>query len=63
MRWTKLYDPNKMPDSLRAAHKVLDLAVDKLYRDTPFRDNSERLEHLFMRYEKLIATKEQQHCY
>lgn len=54
----ELYDPDKMPDSLRAAHKVLDLAVDKLYRDTPFRDNTERLEHLFGRYEKLIA-KEQ----
>ena len=54
----ELYDPDKMPDSLRAAHKALDLAVDKLYRDTPFRDNSERLEHLFMRYEKLIAKKE-----
>lgn len=56
----ELYDPNKMPDSLRAAHKTLDLAVDKLYRDTPFRDNSERLEHLFMRYEKLIAAEKQQ---
>ena len=52
-----LYDPDKMPNDLRAAHKTLDLAVDKLYRDTPFRDNTERLEHLFARYEKLI-TKE-----
>ncbi|MGP5057612.1 DNA methyltransferase [Psychrobacter celer] len=51
----ELYDPDKMPDSLRAAHKALDLAVDKLYRDAPFRDNTERLEHLFGRYEKLIA--------
>ena len=54
----ELYDPDKMPDSLRAAHKALDLAVDGLYRTTPFRDNTERLEHLFGRYEKLIA-KEQ----
>lgn len=53
----ELYDPDKMPDSLRAAHKMLDLAVDRLYRDTPFRDNTERLEHLFMRYEKLIAAE------
>lgn len=51
----ELYDPDKMPETLRAAHKALDLAVDKLYRDTPFRDNTERLEHLFGRYEKLIA--------
>lgn len=54
----ELYNPDKMPDSLRAAHKALDLAVDGLYRTTPFRDNTERLEHLFGRYEKLIA-KEQ----
>ena len=52
----ELYDPDKMPDGLRAAHKALDLAVDKLYRDTPFRDNTERLEHLFNRYEKLVAS-------
>lgn len=54
----ELYDPNKMPDSLREAHKALDLAVDRLYREAPFRDNTERLEHLFARYEKLIAKEE-----
>lgn len=54
----ELYDPDKMPDSLRAAHKALDLAVDRLYRDAPFRDNTERLEHLFARYEKLISKEE-----
>lgn len=54
----ELYDPDKMPETLRAAHKALDLAVDKLYRDTPFRDNTERLEHLFARYEKLITKEE-----
>ena len=53
----ELYDPDKMPDSLRAAHKTLDLAVDRLYREAPFRDNTERLEHLFMRYEKLVANE------
>lgn len=53
----ELYDPDKMPDSLRAAHKTLDLAVDRLYREAPFRDKSERLEHLFMRYEKLVAAE------
>lgn len=49
-----LYDPDKMPNPLRDAHKELDLAIDKLYRDKPFRDSSDRLEHLFTRYEKLI---------
>lgn len=52
-----LYDPDKMPEPLREAHKALDHAVEKLYRDKPFRDASERLEHLFARYEKLIAAE------
>ena len=53
----EMYDPNKMPENLLAAHKALDLAVDKLYRDAPFRDNTERLEHLFGRYEKLVKAE------
>jgi hypothetical protein len=52
-----LYDPKEMPDPLREAHKALDRAVEKLYRDKPFRDAAERLEHLFARYEKLIAAE------
>lgn len=50
-----LYDPDKMPEPLLAAHKALDRAVEALYRDRPFRDASDRLEHLFARYEKLTA--------
>ena len=53
-----LYDPDKMPAPLLAAHKALDRAVEALYRDRPFRDASERLEHLFARYEKLIAAEQ-----
>ncbi|MGB7484090.1 MAG: DNA methyltransferase [Castellaniella sp.] len=53
-----LYDPKKMPTPLLAAHKALDRAVEALYRDRPFRDASERLEHLFNRYEKLIAEEQ-----
>lgn len=52
-----LYDPDKMPEPLLEAHKALDRAVEALYRDRPFRDASERLEHLFARYEKLIASE------
>lgn len=51
----ELYDPDKMPAPLLEAHKALDRAVEALYRDRPFRDASDRLEHLFSRYEKLIA--------
>ncbi|MGP5713675.1 DNA methyltransferase [Vreelandella alkaliphila] len=52
---SKLYDPTEMPGPLREAHKALDHAVDKLYRDKPFRDAAERLEYLFARYGELIA--------
>jgi hypothetical protein len=51
----ELYDPAKMPQPLLQAHKALDKAVEKLYRDKPFFDTSDRLEHLLGLYEKLIS--------
>lgn len=54
----QLYDPDLMPEDLLDAHKELDLAVEKLYRDRPFRDSSERLVHLFNLYEKLAASSD-----
>jgi hypothetical protein len=50
-----LYDPSVMPQDLRKAHEVLDLAVDRLYRKEPFASDRERVEHLFTLYEKLTA--------
>jgi hypothetical protein len=50
-----LYDPDKMPEPLRDAHKALDDACEQAYREKPFRDASERLAYLFARYEKLVA--------
>ncbi|MGE1082371.1 class I SAM-dependent DNA methyltransferase [Pseudomonas shirazensis] len=55
-----LYDPDTMPELLKAAHKALDESVDRLYRLRPFRDATERLEHLFARYESLIEQERQQ---
>ncbi|WP_353244644.1 DNA methyltransferase [Providencia sp.] len=49
----ELYDPNKMPERLLTAHQALDKAVDKLYRDRPFKDATERLSCLLARYEEL----------
>ncbi|MBN4864793.1 MULTISPECIES: class I SAM-dependent DNA methyltransferase [Providencia] len=49
----ELYDPNKMPEKLLAAHQTLDRAVDKLYRERPFKDATERLSCLLARYETL----------
>jgi hypothetical protein len=49
-----LYDPDTMPTNLRKAHHALDLAVDRLYRRTPFLTDRDRVEHLFGRYEALV---------
>lgn len=54
----KLYDPDLMPADLLSAHKTLDAAIDRLYRDRPFRDSSDRLEHLFKLYEKLATSSD-----
>ena len=50
-----LYDSNLMPPNLRRAHRTLDRAVDRLYRRTAFASERERVEHLFMLYEKMLA--------
>ncbi|MCC5997272.1 MAG: class I SAM-dependent DNA methyltransferase [Oceanicaulis sp.] len=48
-----LYDPDTMPPALRKAHRDNDRAVDRLYRSAAFGSDRERVEHLFMLYEKL----------
>lgn len=52
--YAQLYDPKSMPDELRNAHHVLDLAIEKCYRYRPFDNDEERLEYLFKLYEKMI---------
>lgn len=45
-----LYDPDKMPSDLRAAHKTLDKAVEDAY-DVDFDGDEERIvAHLFKLY-------------
>lgn len=51
----KLYDPNKMPESLKAAHRELDMSVERCYRSKPFESDEERLEFLFKLYEQMVA--------
>ena len=53
-----LYDPDLMPPALRSAHQALDRAVDRLYRKGGFASERERVEHLFMLYEKMRAPLE-----
>ena len=52
-----LYDPNLMPPNLRRAHQSLDRAVDRLYRSKSFSSEHDRVEHLFMLYEKMRAPR------
>jgi hypothetical protein len=51
----ELYDPDIMPAELRRAHLANDKAVDKLYRKSGFASERERVEHLFMLYEKMTT--------
>lgn len=51
----ELYNPDKMPDGLREAHKYLDLAIDQIYRNKPFESDEDRLSHLFKLYEDMIT--------
>ena len=44
-----------MPPNLRRAHQRLDRAVDRLYRVKGFSSERERVEHLFVLYEKMLA--------
>lgn len=53
----EMYDPDKMPEPLAEAHHNLNVAVDSLYRNTPFESDEERLQLLFKLYEKLVAAK------
>lgn len=46
-----LYDPAKMPTSLKIAHNNLDAVVEKLYRAKPFESEEEKLSYLLNRYE------------
>ncbi len=48
-----LYDPDLMPHDLRKAHQAVDRAVDRLYRPRRFTSERERIEHLFVLYERM----------
>lgn len=52
-----LYDPKTMPQNLLDAHRALDDTLEKIYIGRPFKDDTERLEHLFKMYEKMVAKK------
>ncbi|MDB9881300.1 lactate dehydrogenase [Planktomarina temperata] len=50
-----LYDPDKMPDDLRAAHDRNDETLERIYIGRRFRNDTERLEKLFELYTKMTT--------
>ena len=51
----ELYDPETMPENLRAAHARNDEVLERIYIGRRFKNDSERLEKLFDMYTKMIA--------
>ena len=50
-----LYDPDKMPDNLRAAHNHNDEVLERIYIGRRFKNDTERLEKLFEMYTKMTT--------
>jgi hypothetical protein len=50
-----LYDPDAMPDDLRAAHDRNDETLERIYIGRRFKNDTERLEKLFELYTQMTA--------
>jgi hypothetical protein len=50
-----LYDPDTMPDDLRAAHDRNDETLERIYIGRRFKNDTERLETLFQLYTELTG--------
>lgn len=53
----ELYDPDHMPDDLRAAHAEVDALVDSIYSKRGYENDEQRLSDLFAMYEAMTATE------
>ena len=53
----ELYDPAKMPDNIRAAHRRNDEVLERIYIGRRFRNDTERLEKLFELYVDMCEAK------
>jgi len=51
-----LYDPEKMPADLRAAHERNDEVLERIYIGRRFKNDTERLEKLFDLYTKMMVS-------
>ena len=52
----RLYDSKTGPANVLAAHQALDDTLEKIYIGRPFKNDTERLEHLFERYTEMTKT-------
>ncbi len=48
-----MYNPGNMGPQLLSAHKENDRVLEKIFRDKPFKNDEDRLAHLFERYAKM----------
>jgi hypothetical protein len=53
----ELYDDEKMPEDLREAHRRNDETIERIYIGRNFRNDTERLEHLFKRYTPMVKSE------
>lgn len=57
-----LYESERMPSDLRAAHDRNDETLERIYIGRRFRNDTERLEKLFDMYAKMIRDEESKRC-
>jgi hypothetical protein len=50
-----LYNPDEMPDDLRAAHDYNDEVLERIYIGRRFKNDTERLERLFEMYTQMTS--------
>lgn len=55
-----LYDPESMPENLRAAHERNDETLERIYIGRRFKNDTERLEKLFELYTQMTASQSSQ---
>ena len=53
----ELYDPDLMPEDLRAAHTAVDALVDSIYSKRSYETDEQRLSDLFAMYEAMTAAE------
>lgn len=53
----ELYDPDLMPEDLRAAHTAVDALVDSIYSRRDYETDEQRLSDLFAMYEAMTAAE------